>query len=44
MGLVTSELTSSESPVRAASGAGYLLLTGMVITRGCRRIDGQVTY
>ena len=26
----TSELTDSESPVRAASGARYLLLTGMV--------------
>ena len=36
-----SELTSSEGSVRAPSGAGYLLLTGMVSALGSGRIDGQ---
>ena len=38
----SSVLTGSESPVQTASGAGYLLLTGMVSARGSGRIDGQV--
>ena len=42
MGLVC-ELTGCEGPVRTASGAGYLLMTGMVSARGSGRIDGQVT-
>ena len=37
-----SELTGSESPVRDESGAGCLLLTGMVSARDSVRIDGLV--
>ena len=42
MGLVC-ELTGCEGPVRTASGAGYLLMTGMVSAWGSGRIDDQVT-